>query len=80
MASVQNINRVMLQYVEAYEQLYQRRPRDLRAVDEEWVIVNGARMRFTELDNLTKQLQLEYKQTMSNKRNLVGRLIKWFTG
>lgn len=80
MASTRNTNVVMLQYVEAYEKLYNRRPRDLRALDEDWVIVNGARMRLSELDHLTKQLQLEYKQTMSNKRNLVSRLIKWFKG
>lgn len=71
---------LMHNYAEAYEKLYNRRPRDLRAVDGDWVIVNGARMRLGELEHLTKQLQLEYKQTLANKRNVVSRLIKWFKG
>jgi hypothetical protein len=69
---------VMHSYAEAYEKLYNRRPRDLRAVDSNWVIVNGARMRINELEILTKQLQMEYKQSMASKRNLVSRLIGWF--
>jgi hypothetical protein len=69
---------VMHSYAEAYEKLYNRRPRDLRAVDRNWVIVNGARMRISELEILTKQLQMEYSQSMASKRNLVSRLIGWF--
>ncbi|MGB7340902.1 MAG: hypothetical protein WBC91_18540 [Phototrophicaceae bacterium] len=80
MATIQNTNSVMYRYAEAYEKLYNRRPRDLRALDEGWVIVNGAKLPLAELDHLTKQLQLEYKQTIANKRNMVGRLIKWFKG
>ncbi|MEM9952500.1 MAG: hypothetical protein AAFV93_00065 [Chloroflexota bacterium] len=79
-STIQNTNSVMYRYAEAYEKLYNRRPRDLRAVDSDWVIVNGARMRLTELEHLTTQLQLEYKQTQANKRNMVSRLIKWFKG
>ncbi|MGJ3238187.1 MAG: hypothetical protein ACFE0Q_05725 [Anaerolineae bacterium] len=80
MATIQNTNNVMHRYAEAYEKLYNRRPRDLRAVDDDWVIVNGARMRLAELEHLTRQLQLEYQQTLNNKRNLVSKLIKWFKG
>ena len=69
---------VMHSYASAYEKLYKRRPRDLRAVDSNWVIVNGARMRINELEILTKQLQMEYKQSMVSKRSVVSRLIGWF--
>ncbi|NDJ62576.1 MAG: hypothetical protein GYB67_15720 [Chloroflexi bacterium] len=65
-------------YAEAYRKLYNRTPRDLRAVDNDWVIVNGARMRVTELEYLTQQLQQEYRQGIEQKRNLVTRLINWF--
>ena len=80
MATIQSTNTVMYRYAEAYQKLYNRRPRDLRAVDDDWVIVNGARMRLTELEHLTNQLQMEYKQTVDNRRNVVSRLIKWFKG
>lgn len=80
MATIQSTSNVMHHYAEAYEKLYNRRPRDLRAVDDDWVIVNGARMRSGELEHLTKQLQMEYTQTISNKRNMIGKLIKWFKG
>jgi hypothetical protein len=71
---------VMHSYADAYEKLYNRRPRDLRAVDNDWVIVNGARMRTAELEHLTRQLQMEYRQSLGSQRNVVSRLIKWFKG
>ena len=69
----------MHHYAEAYQRLYNRKPRDLRAIDSHWVIVNGARMRANELEYLTRQLQLEYDQSQAAKRNVVKRLLKWFT-
>lgn len=80
MVSIQSTNTVMYRYAEAYQKLYNRRPRDLRAVDDNWVIVNGARMRLVELEHLTKQLQIEYKQSLNNRRNMLDKLIKWFKG
>jgi len=76
----QSPEHVMHSYAEAYEKLYNRRPRDLRAVDSNWVIVNGARMKLNELEILTKQLQMEYSQSMNNKRSIVSRLIRLFRG
>jgi hypothetical protein len=75
-----NSEKVMLHYAEAYQKLYKRTPRDLRAVDNDWVIVNGARMRVTELEYLTRQLQQEYRQGLSEKRSVVARLVQWFKG
>ena len=70
----------MISYAEAYERLYKRTPRDLRAIDGNWVVVNGARMSVTELEYLTQQLQLEYRQGIADRRGVVARLIKWFKG
>jgi hypothetical protein len=72
--------KAMHSYVEAYSKLYNRHPSELRALDEEWVVVNGAQMRIGELVYLTNQLQQEYKQAMNQKRNMVKRLISWFRG
>lgn len=80
MAQLSTSENVMHNYAMAYEKLYNRRPRDLRAVDNDWVIVNGARMQISELEHLTRQLQLEYRQSVGNRRNVVSRLIKWFKG
>jgi hypothetical protein len=77
---VQSVEKVMQGYVEAYRKLYNRTPSDLRALDNDWVIVNGARMRLSELEYLTKQLQLEYSQITSEKKNIVNRLIGWLKG
>ncbi len=70
--------RALMGYAEAYHKLYNRQPRDLRAVDHEWVIVNGARMRAVELEYLTRQLQQEYSQGLEQKKSMVLRLLKWF--
>lgn len=70
-----NTEKAMLHYSEAYQRLYKRLPKDLRALDHEWVVVNGARMRVAELEYLTLQLQQEYKQGLAEKRGLVNRLL-----
>lgn len=71
---------IMHSYAQAYEKLYKSHPRDLRILDDEWVVVNGARMRVGELEMLTQQLQTEYKQSMAHQRDIVSRLIRWLKG
>lgn len=70
-------DKVMSNYAQAYQKLYNRMPKDLRLLDQEWVIVNGARMRVTELEYLTRQILQEYNQTLGQKRTIVSRLIQW---
>ncbi|MBL8164956.1 MAG: hypothetical protein JNJ61_23435 [Anaerolineae bacterium] len=69
--------KAMSHYAEAYQKLYNRRPKDMRALDNGWVIVNGARMRVTELEMLTTQLQVEYKRDTEQRRSIVNRLMNW---
>lgn len=71
-------DKAIYQYARAYHRLYNRLPRDLRAVDAEWVIVNGARMRAVELEYLTKQLQQEYNKGRDQRKSVVMRLLNWF--
>ncbi len=68
---------VIAHYSDAYQKLYNRRPRDIQNLDNGWVIVNGARMRITELEYLTQQLQQEINQDLLKRRNVVTRLLKW---
>ncbi len=72
--------KVIARYIEAYQQLYKRSPRELQIIDNDWIIVNGARLRIIELEHLTKQLEQEYSQVLADKRGLVMRLVKWFKG
>jgi hypothetical protein len=72
------VEKVMMNYVEAYQKLYRRTPTDVRAIDQDWVIVNGARMRVTELEKLTSHIIQEYEEVVGAKRNVISRLIKWF--
>jgi hypothetical protein len=66
-------------YTQVYRQLYKKTPRDLSLLDNGRVIVNGAQMHISELEYLTRQLQLEYHQQTAARRNVVGRLIGWFS-
>lgn len=68
----------MQSYVNAYAKLYNCQPKDLRTLDIDWVMVNGARMHATELLYLTAQLVLEYKKGQERKKSIVNRLIGWF--
>jgi len=65
-------------YADAYQKLYKRMPRDLRALDSNWVIVNGARIHASELEFLTTRLQQEYAVVQEQKRGMLNKLIKWF--
>jgi hypothetical protein len=68
----------MRSYASAYQKLYKRLPKDLRALDGNWVVVNGARIQTVELQYLTARLEQEYAQLQEQKRSLVNRMIKWF--
>lgn len=67
-------------YTKAYQKLYNRTPRELEVLDDDWVIVNGARMRVSELAYLTRQLQQEYAQGLEERRSVLKRLVNWFKG
>jgi hypothetical protein len=73
------VEKAMVRYQTVYVSLYQRHPRVLRDLGNNWVLVNGARMNVEELENLADQLQKEYQQVLVNKRNLVKRLLNWFS-
>lgn len=69
--------KIITLYAEAYQRLYNRKPKDLQMIDHEWVIVNGARMRIRELEYLTQQLDMEYSQSKEHKRSIIQRLVTW---
>jgi hypothetical protein len=71
---------IMQNYITVYKKLHNRIPQELRAIDVEWVLVNGARIRLVELEYMTVQMNNEYEQLRSQKKNLVAKLVKWFTG
>ncbi len=70
-------DQVIAHYTDAYQKLYNRRPRDIQNLDNGWVIVNGARMKVSELEYLTYQLQQEINQDLLKRRSVVTRLLKW---
>jgi hypothetical protein len=71
--------KILTHYTQAYQMLYKRSPKDVRMLGNGWVSVNGAKMRLTELEFLTNQLQLEYNQlVIAEKRGIVKRLLNWF--
>lgn len=73
------VQRAMARYLHVYLALYQREPRELRDLGNNWVLVNGARMSVDELENLSNELNREYQQVLANKRNVVKKLLKWFS-
>jgi hypothetical protein len=73
------VEKAMIQYLEVYQALYNRAPRELRDLGDNWVLVNGARMSIDELENLTSELNREYQQFLTNKRSIVKKLLNWFS-
>ncbi len=77
--SMEYVRRTLDAYAAAYQQLYRKHPRELRALENGWVCVNGAHMRPAELEFLTQQLQAEYQQQVPVRRSAVKRLIGWLS-
>lgn len=72
-----NVSVAIKRYQQVYHKLYKREPRELRDLGAGWVLVNGARMQVAELEKLTDQMQLEYRQAMARKRTMIQRLLTW---
>jgi hypothetical protein len=72
------VEKAMARYLHIYQALYQRDPRELRDLGNDWVLVNGARMRVEELETLSEDLNREYQQVLANKRSIVKKLLNWF--
>lgn len=70
-------DQVIGQYKLAYERLYNRTPQYLYVLDDNWVIVNGARMRASELQYVAQRLEEEYLESVRKRQSLVKRLIGW---
>jgi hypothetical protein len=73
------VQQAMSDYLEVYFALYQRHPREVRDLGNNWVLVNGAHMRVTELQMLTLHLKRELASSRAAKRSVVQRLLKWFS-
>lgn len=74
------VEKALTSYVDAYQKLYKRTPKDIQALDHEWVIVNGARIRIDDLNFMTRQLTEEYEKGLAQRRGMVNRLIHWLRG
>lgn len=72
-----SVSTLLQRYELVYRKLYLRAPSEIRDLGGGWVLVNGARMPISELERLTDQLQLEYRQSTAQKRNIVNRLVAW---
>jgi hypothetical protein len=70
---------VINEYQKVYLSLYRRSPTELLDLGEDWILVNGARMKTGELHQLTNQLKKELDKTRAAKRSVVRRLLKWFS-
>jgi hypothetical protein len=77
--SQMRVEKAMARYSNLYLSLYQRSPKELRDLGNNWVLVNGARMNVDELENLSEELHREYQQVLANKRNLVKKMLSWFS-
>lgn len=71
------VENAMARYRIIYRLLYGRAPGELRALGNNWVLVNGARMTVDEFENLADGLNREYQQSLANRRSVVKKLLNW---
>jgi hypothetical protein len=67
----------LARYTAVYEKVYAHAPKDVRILSGDWLIVNGAQLRASELSQMTELLELEHQLAQGRKRNLATRLTGW---
>ena len=67
----------IMRFTDAYTKLFKRTPQDLYALDNNSIVVNGARFQVIELEFLSAHMELQYKLVQEQKRGLIHRLIRW---
>lgn len=67
----------LARYTEIYEKVYAHAPKDVRILSGDWLIVNGAQLRASELSQMTELMEMEYSLSQGRKRNLASRLTGW---
>ncbi len=72
-----NADTAMMRFTSAYVKLFKRMPQNLQAIDNNWVLVNGARFQIVELEFLSAHMELQYKLVQQQKRGLIQRLVRW---
>lgn len=72
-----NTETAIMRFTDAYTKLFKRNPQDLYALDNNWIVVNGARFQVVELEFLSAHMELQYKLVQEQKRGLIHRLIRW---
>lgn len=68
----------VVKYRDLYRKLYNREPKGFRNVDRDFVIVNETKIRISDLEALTAQLEQEYRQMQKTQRNTLLKLVNWF--
>lgn len=71
-------NDTIERYIELYRKLYNREPKGLRQINNDFVIINEMQLRMQDLELLTRQLEKEYKAQQEKKRSTILRLVGWF--
>ncbi len=66
-------------YAYAYQKLYQQSPTELYAIDAEWIVVDGYTVHVEELEDATAQLVQALDQTPDERRQIVYKLMAWFS-
>jgi CO dehydrogenase/acetyl-CoA synthase alpha subunit len=69
---------IIERYSELYQKLYQRDPKGLRQISQDFVVVNEMQIRIQDLELLTRQLEKEYRAEQQKKRNNILKLVNWF--
>lgn len=76
-----DIQKTITRYIQLYEALYDRQPKDVRVIDGEFILINNTQIRLADLKQLTQQLQHEYdakRRQQRQQRSTIQRLINFF--
>ena len=71
------MEQIITQYQAVYYKLYNRNPKGLYPLDDEFVFVNDTRIHVNDLAQLVDQLEAEYRLTVKPRRNSLLRLVDW---
>lgn len=69
--------RALTQYVSIYEKLHAAPPKDICILSGDWLLVDGAQLRASELARMSEQMERDYILAQARRRGIALRVASW---
>jgi hypothetical protein len=72
-----NAERALSQYTAIYERLFAEPPANVCILSGDWLLVDGAQLRASEVVHMSEQLERDYILAQARRRGIALRVMSW---